>query len=585
MFLSIIIPTFNRPAYLKQCLEPLAKQTRGLGDIEIRVVDDGSASDFARENAALCKSLEVHYERLKENKGASAARNVGIAASGGQWVAFLDDDVRVEDGWAERCVRALNALEPVVIGVEGKTVSAGSGLWDKEVENVTGGLYLSCHIFYRRETLRALGGFDEHFKSRYPSGEDHELAARVLGLGEIVFEPSLRVFHLPRAIHYGAYLKDSAYRMRTLLFGDLYFYCKHRDRYHMFRHAGSFWGTSKNIVLKHLWTSLRRRPLRRLLSHPRELSLLIASSLLEQLAAIMLLPLCWFKFKRNSRVFFKDHLDINKTANLWKLPQAFLLDSFRLSQNDFKSIIFPLTHRPVYSITPVMRKLSGLSGLPDMRIFLRVDDVFFDTVQETELLCNKMKEKNIPFCAAIPGDDLSRVSNSRLVRLVRDSGGEIALHGFTHRGKFGPFQSEILQLKIPQLEKMIEGVNRAAALSDAIKIFIPPFNALSREQIVFLSRYFKIISCGPEAGRFTDRFIGPVALPGGAWYFPAFHPFYNNAKNILKSKAIKELSEYKGFLCIGVHMSVEAKDGFEALLELIGRLSGKLTPWKYLFDF
>jgi glycosyltransferase involved in cell wall biosynthesis len=586
MFLSIIIPTFNRHERLKQCLESLVAQTRGRGDIEINVIDDDSGPACAEKNAAFCKGLGkglgVGYSRLKENSGASCARNAGIVASTGEWVALLDDDVCVEENWVVRCMSLLPALSSAVLGVEGKVNATGSGLWDEEVENAAGGAYLSCHMFYRREIVRFLGGFDEQFKSRYPSGEDHELATRVLQYGNIVFEPALRVSHLPRSVHYGAYLLDFAYRMRTLLFGDLYFYCKHRDRYHQLRHAGSFWGTYIAIAVKHLWTTLRRRSARRLFAHPGQLMVLAIATVLEQLAAIALFPACFLKFRRLGSAFFGPLLDKPRTISLWGLPETADLRVLTMPGNFFKSIFFRLTHKPVYSIMPLLQGIRRISRLGDIRIFLRIDDVFFENSNEIETLCKKMKERGAAFCAAIRGDDLMIAANRLLIQNVRESGGEIAVHGFSHRGSFGPFQSEILQLKIRQLEEKIMTLNETMEESGAVKIFIPPFNAVNREQILLLARYYKIVSCGPETARFTDRFIGPMALPGNSWYFPAFYPFYDKAANILKSKALREMGKLKGFLCIGVHMQQEAQDGFTALLNLVDRVFDTLTPWNYL---
>ena len=145
MFLSIVIPTYNRYACLKECLGALMPQITQASDTEIRVIDDNSGPDGAAKNAALCQEMGAGYVFLETNRGAAAARNAGIAGSRGEWVAFLDDDVRVEADWITRCRKVLHALPANVIGVEGKVMASGNGLWDREVENVNGGLYLSCH--------------------------------------------------------------------------------------------------------------------------------------------------------------------------------------------------------------------------------------------------------------------------------------------------------------------------------------------------------------------------------------------------------------------------------------------------------
>lgn len=83
---SIIIPTHRRPHLLPRAVE----SARAAGtDVEIIVVDDASTD----ETAAVCGGLEgVRYIRLERNLKVAGARNVGLLASRGEFVAFLDDD-------------------------------------------------------------------------------------------------------------------------------------------------------------------------------------------------------------------------------------------------------------------------------------------------------------------------------------------------------------------------------------------------------------------------------------------------------------------------------------------------------------
>ena len=83
---SIIIPTHNRPHLLWRVVES-ARQSGT--NVEIIVVDDASTD----ETASVCKKLtDIKYIRLERNQGVAGARNVGILASTGRYVAFLDDD-------------------------------------------------------------------------------------------------------------------------------------------------------------------------------------------------------------------------------------------------------------------------------------------------------------------------------------------------------------------------------------------------------------------------------------------------------------------------------------------------------------
>ena len=85
--ISVIIPTFNRGTFLTRTVESVLQQT--FQNLELIVVDDGSTDD-TRER------LEVYKNRItydfQENRGVSAARNLGLSLAQGTWIAFLDSD-------------------------------------------------------------------------------------------------------------------------------------------------------------------------------------------------------------------------------------------------------------------------------------------------------------------------------------------------------------------------------------------------------------------------------------------------------------------------------------------------------------
>lgn len=100
---SIIIPTHGRPHLLPQVVES-ARQAGT--EVEIIVVDDASTG----ETASICQELQgIKYIRLDRNQGVAGARNVGILASSGKYVAFLDDDDLRLPGSIDVQVEALEA--------------------------------------------------------------------------------------------------------------------------------------------------------------------------------------------------------------------------------------------------------------------------------------------------------------------------------------------------------------------------------------------------------------------------------------------------------------------------------------------
>lgn len=83
---SIIIATHSRPQWLPRAVESARAAGR---EVEIVVVDDASSD----ETAEVCQSLSgINYVRLDRNQRVAGARNVGLVASQGEYLSFLDDD-------------------------------------------------------------------------------------------------------------------------------------------------------------------------------------------------------------------------------------------------------------------------------------------------------------------------------------------------------------------------------------------------------------------------------------------------------------------------------------------------------------
>lgn len=85
--ISVVIPTFNRAALIGETIDSVLAQT--FQDFEIIVVDDGSTDNTATVIANYGSSVKYLYQ---ENAGQAAARNAGIRAAQGQYVALLDSD-------------------------------------------------------------------------------------------------------------------------------------------------------------------------------------------------------------------------------------------------------------------------------------------------------------------------------------------------------------------------------------------------------------------------------------------------------------------------------------------------------------
>lgn len=244
---SIVIPVFNRPDFLRDVLDGLRHQTTPRHRMEVLVCDDGSTEDLSDVIAAFQASLPLLRYLRQENRGPAAARNLGICNASADVVLFLDSDVRPKTRLVEKLLDALQVntnwvgAEARVDPVEGEA----NVLWDAP-ECYDGGVYLSAAIAYRKTILTRAGGFDESFLRA--ACEDVELAARILTYGNIGFVPEACVLH-PR-------------RRKTLSM----FWNKRKDwRYVLYlaqRHGFVGWpgNTTKNPRLRLLWCALVTQP-------------------------------------------------------------------------------------------------------------------------------------------------------------------------------------------------------------------------------------------------------------------------------------------------------------------------------------
>ncbi|HTT22811.1 MAG TPA: glycosyltransferase family A protein [Candidatus Sulfotelmatobacter sp.] len=105
---SVIIPTYNRAAGVRNAIESVMAQT--FTDLEVVVVDDGSSDGTGQI------LRETYGDRIRyfaqANQGVSAARNKGITEARGEWIAFLDSDDRWDKEKIEWQFTALERFSP-----------------------------------------------------------------------------------------------------------------------------------------------------------------------------------------------------------------------------------------------------------------------------------------------------------------------------------------------------------------------------------------------------------------------------------------------------------------------------------------
>jgi glycosyltransferase involved in cell wall biosynthesis len=178
---SVIIPTYNRAWCLSRAIDSVLGQT--FTDFELIVVDDGSTDDTVQLLAEYGNALALIRQT---NRGVSAARNAGIAAARGRWIALLDSD----DHWLPTKltdqVHWLSAHPDYrICQTEEVWIRNGRRVNPKKRHRKYGGdIFERClplclvspsAVMMARSLMEEVGGFDETL----PACEDYDLWLRI----------------------------------------------------------------------------------------------------------------------------------------------------------------------------------------------------------------------------------------------------------------------------------------------------------------------------------------------------------------------------------------------------------------------
>lgn len=197
---AVVVPSIGRPS-LHELLAGLAAQ-QPPRPVEVVVVDDRPGRPDPIEVAPdVAAVLSVRVLR-GHGRGPAAARNLGWRVTAAPWVAFLDDDVRLVDGWSVALVQDLIACEQDTAGTQGRLdVPLPADRRPTDWERATSGLerarWPTADMAYRREALESVHGFDERFPRAYR--EDADLALRVRKAGWRLEQGRRRTVHPVRS--------------------------------------------------------------------------------------------------------------------------------------------------------------------------------------------------------------------------------------------------------------------------------------------------------------------------------------------------------------------------------------------------
>jgi GT2 family glycosyltransferase len=209
---SVVVAARDAGATLAECLRSLTTQSLAPIEYEVIVVVDRRSTD---DTEAVAVGSGVRVVTVKPDVGGArftaGARNAGVRAARGNWVAFTDADCVASRSWLRALLRAADdASEGAPLAVAGATAGLDSSTDAARYVDITGGLRADRHlahptypwppalnVMYRRDALVTVGGYDERFAS-YEQADLHLRLLREVGGATLIADRAL-VFHRHRA--------------------------------------------------------------------------------------------------------------------------------------------------------------------------------------------------------------------------------------------------------------------------------------------------------------------------------------------------------------------------------------------------
>lgn len=189
---SIIIPAHNEARFLSGLLASIRQFVSG--DVEIVVVDNGSADD----TTGIAKAHGCQVTRLERRVFPSVARNIGARQASGEVLVFLDADVELSAEWGVTFAGMLSSFlaDPMIVTGDQYHISRRPGwierIWFDSLRSRVSSYMEGGNLITTRTVFDRIGGFTELLET----SEDVDFCARAVSHGvRLLVNPGFKVFH------------------------------------------------------------------------------------------------------------------------------------------------------------------------------------------------------------------------------------------------------------------------------------------------------------------------------------------------------------------------------------------------------
>lgn len=168
--LSIILPCRNEEKNIARCLQSVIEATKELGSVEIILVD-GASTDKTIE---IAKKFPVNIVQLDRSwvQSAAAGRFIGTLRAQGEYIWFVDADIRLVEGFAEKAIKYLNEhRECAAIAGIGDEIYLSNGneiagetrnVYRRDTKKTAEVEYLGASAMFRKKALEEVGYFNPY---------------------------------------------------------------------------------------------------------------------------------------------------------------------------------------------------------------------------------------------------------------------------------------------------------------------------------------------------------------------------------------------------------------------------------------
>jgi glycosyltransferase involved in cell wall biosynthesis len=189
--ISVVVPTYRRPAMLARCLAALLGQDIHPARYEIIVCDDGP--DEATRQTVEAFALEsgpdgcaVKYVPITQTQGPAGARNRGWRVARADVIAFTDDDTIPDGAWLRQGLRAMAGGAGAASGRIRVPLGTQPTDYELDAAGLGSSEFATANCFVRRDLLRLVGGFDERYTAAWR--EDSDLQFSLLEAGATIVD-------------------------------------------------------------------------------------------------------------------------------------------------------------------------------------------------------------------------------------------------------------------------------------------------------------------------------------------------------------------------------------------------------------